>query len=222
VTARPGSANGWRRLRAALLLVGVCAVPYHVAVSQEATSTPHPGRSSAPHAPLPGATAAAPDADRVNGWVENILARPLFDPSRRPPSVAVAGPAEPRLAGILIGPKGRFALFAGAEDARGTIVPVGGQAGAYKVQAIEADAVSVLGPDGPKRLRPRFARADESGGTGGATSAAARGGPPLPPHPSILDLLRSRAAAMVPAAGEPPRGMPTPSLPPSLTRPPGR
>ncbi|MCQ8239513.1 hypothetical protein [Rhizosaccharibacter radicis] len=162
------------------------------------------------------ASEAEPGAARVDEWVTAILARPLFDPKRRPPSVAAAGPAEPRLAGILLMPKGRFALFAGENDSRGTLVAVGGEAGSFHVDRIDPDQVSVSGPDGTKTLRPRFS---ETTGDAGA-SAAATG---MPAHPSILDLLRGRAGQLLPAqaaAGAPPPVAPSP--PTIIANPPSR
>lgn len=169
-------------LAVACMLVVLLAVEYHVGVSREhalnqsivpAAGTAGKSRSR-PAVPAPDAAAAARQ-------MEVVLARPLFTQSRRPVATALAGPSEPRLAGIIVGPSGRRAIFAGENDARGTVAAVGQDAGSWKVLAIEPDAVQVSGPDGPRTLRP-------SRGSGDPVGAA----PPLPAHPSILDLLRAR------------------------------
>ena len=83
----------------------------------------------------------------------------------------------------MVGPAGRRAIFAGSGDARGVVVAAGQQAGAWHVVAINADSVRVLGPEGPRVLRP--SRDDDAHGAAPAAGT-------LPPHPSILDLLRNR------------------------------
>lgn len=148
----------------------------------------HAGESGREAAPADAVSAflspdAVEDAQRV------VLARPVFSPQRRPPSVAVAGPQQPRLSGIIVGPHGRRAIFAGAGDARGVVVDVGGQAGAWHVLAIDDHSVRVSGPDGPRTLHPSR---DKAGGQDDNPLGGALGGGDGSSHPSILDLLRSR------------------------------
>ena len=107
---------------------------------------------------LPG---QAPSANR-QAWVEAVLARPLFSPGRRPPPPGAAAPgaapaALPRLSGILMDGGSRRAIFAGATDgARPTVVAEGAEISGFRVQSIEAAQVTMLGPDGPRVLRPSF------------------------------------------------------------------
>ena len=176
------------------LLVALLGLEYHSAVKRElrlASSSSLVAPGGAPVG-LPAAGPAVPSplqpgADRVGEWTRTALARPLFSASRRPAAVAVSGPQEPRLAGIVLSPSGNTAIFAGDNDARGTVAGVGQQAGSWHVLAIAADGVRVVGPNGLRTLRPSR---DPSGHGDDAASGA--GAQALPPHPSILDLLRAR------------------------------
>jgi len=122
------------------------------------------------------APAAAPPprgTEMTEHWVAAILERPLFSPGRRPPSPAPAAAAPapppayvappPRLSGVLIGPHGRSAIFAGEDGGKSVSVTEGGRIGAFIVQAIEAGQVMLHGPDGPRILRPSFAEAAADG-----------------------------------------------------------
>jgi hypothetical protein len=113
------------------------------------------------------ATHAAPraHADNMLAWVGPILARPLFSPDRRPAAnrdnVAAAGvPSLPRLTGILVGPFGRSAIFAGRAS-KPIVLGEGGRIDAYTVQSIDAAQVRLDGPNGVQRLQPAFDRVDQ-------------------------------------------------------------
>jgi hypothetical protein len=99
-------------------------------------------------------------ADNVQAWVSPILARPLFSPNRRPAAdrdnVTAAGlPSVPRLTGILVGPFGRSAIFAG-KGSKPIVLGEGGRIDAYTVQSIDATQVRLDGPNGVHRLQPAF------------------------------------------------------------------
>lgn len=192
------------------MLVGLLALEYHSGVARE-MSLAHPSdhvvttaRPAGPDAP----TNASPAPAVIQDWTQTVLARPLFSPSRRPAATIAAGPQQPRLAGIVMGPSGRRAIFAGDKDARGIVVGVGQQAGAWQIRAIDENAVQVIGPEGPRTLTPSrdsAAHADDDG-SGAAASTQ-------PGRPSILDLLRNRALQVGPS------NMPVPHLPSSLQLP---
>ena len=154
------------------------------------------GRGSAAAAAPSGAADAAlsvPTAT-LQQWSEAILARPLFNPSRRPGKQAVASTELPRLAGIIIGPRGASAIFAGSGAARAMIVRDGGRAGPYLVRSVAATGVSVLGPSGPQVLHPVY----DHDAAGGSTPAAPA------PGSSLLDLLRARVqnhGGLLPSSG---------------------
>jgi hypothetical protein len=97
----------------------------------------------------------------TNDWVATVLARPLFSPDRRPAADAVTVasgrtvPGLPRLAGILVGPFGRSAIFA-TNGAKPIVVQEGGRVADYTIKSIEATQVHLLGPDGAQVLYPSF------------------------------------------------------------------
>lgn len=187
----------------ACALVAALAVEYHSGVIRETPLLLPPTQPASPASP-PGSPAPADPsrnagsvASQVGDWTRIALARPLFSPSRRPAAVAQAGPQQPRLTGIVLGPAGARAIFAGAGEARGTIAAVGQQAGGWRVLAIGAGGVQVSGPSGVRTLHPtRDATVHDDNPVAGSG---------LPPHPSILDLLRSRPLR--------PGGLDMPNLP---------
>lgn len=188
----------------ACLLVAVLAVEYHSSVKRELRLASSSSFAAIRGVPADRQTAPAlasqrqPAADHTGDWTRTALARPLFSPSRRPVATVVSGPREPRLAGIVLAPSGAKAIFAGDGDARGIVAGVGQQAGSWRVLAIAVDGVRVIGPDGLRTLHPSRDAAQHDG-DGGLASA-----PTLGPHPSILDLLRSRPLQLGPFNGVPP------------------
>ena len=103
------------------------------------------------------ANAADPDQQ---AWVTTVLGRPLFAPTRRPPPAAVAQGGDlsdlPRLAGILISPFGKLAIFATGGAARPVAAGEGGRVGEWSVQSIADGQVVLRGADGPHPLHLRF------------------------------------------------------------------
>ena len=138
-----------------------------------------------PPARLP-ANAASASAASLGAQVQTILDRPLFSPSRRPGRAAIASTELPRLAGIIIGPRGARAIFAAPGEDRAIIAGPGTRAGPYLVRAVGAIGVSVIGPDGPELLHPVY---DHNPSRDGAAAGS------TPSAPSILDLLRSHVQA---------------------------
>jgi hypothetical protein len=122
---------------------------------------PNPGPVVAQYHAPPAATAPeATPPDHTNDWLASILARPLFSPDRRPPAdgTVVAGgevAALPRLSGVLVGPFGRSAIFA-PDGEKPVIVAEGSRIAAWTVQAIRANTVEVVGPEGKRSLQPSF------------------------------------------------------------------
>ena len=113
------------------------------------------------------APAAAPvaalgdDASTRAVAVQTVLARPLFSPTRRPPAAAAAAAATPaatlpRMTAILIDGDRRSAIFAATGTGKPTVIDEGGRLGAFTVQTIEAQQVTVVGPDGKRTLRTSF------------------------------------------------------------------
>ena len=149
----------------------------------------------------PALASAQPEA-MLDQWSSTILERPLFSPSRRPNAAAVAAAtAPPRLAGIILGPSGDHAIFAGSGDARAVLAGVGAQVGPYLIRTINATGVDVTGPKGDEHLLPHY------DSNGASTQPEASGGlqTQAPPGGSILDMLRAR---LRPNSGVPPVGAP--------------
>ncbi len=142
-----------------LLAVGLCAVmAFEVAgpsVWQDA---------AAPSRPAPVVTRAAPRTetpDLTARWVETALARPVFEPSRRPrrqagPVAAAGSSPLPRVTGVMVSGSGRKVIFAGTGDGRPIIAQEGTQIGAYTVSSIAIGEVTIEGPEGTRVLRPAF------------------------------------------------------------------
>lgn len=129
---------------------------------------------------------AAVNAAEVQALADRILARPLFNPDRRPGAAAaqpgVADAALPRLSAVLVSGRGRSVIFAG--PGKPVTLNEGGRIGAYTVQSIGAGQVTLAGPDGARVLRPMPDRAAAS--------------VPAPAAPSMLDLLRQGAPMPTP------------------------
>ena len=138
----------------------------------------------------PGAQEAQTDAAPQGGdapadLATAILARPLFRPDRHPfptndQDAASTAPIDlPRLTGILMSDDLRRAIFAPDGADKAIVVAEGENVGDWRVQEIAADSVTMVGPDGTRRLRPKFAD-NQVPTTPGAPDATE----PAPPQPS--------------------------------------
>ena len=86
-----------------------------------------------------------------------ILARPLFSPTRRPPESS--GPTaseltDKRLAGIVIEPDRRLAIFA-VSGAKPLVVTEGETVDGWRIENITPSEISLRGPSGSQTLQPR-------------------------------------------------------------------
>ncbi len=108
-------------------------------------------------------------------WVKEVLARPLFNPTRTPPAAPVTAvgtvAALPRLAGIMISPAEKEAVFMPAKG-QPIVAKEGGAVGVFTVRLITADTVVVSGPHGFTVLHTAF-----------TTSTAPDAAAPPPPSP---------------------------------------
>lgn len=131
----------------------------------------------------------------VQGWTRVILARPLFNPDRRP-SGKVAGGEEglPRLSAILIGHGLASAIFT-ASGQKPLVVQPGGFVGGDRVQSISADEVVMLTPAGAVTLRPRFANSAAAATSAQTINSPEPAAPPANPQPP--------SAAVSPKTGQP-------------------
>ncbi len=120
------------------------------------------------------------DMRQVQAWVDTILARPLFEPSRRPPAAAAGpgnnGPGFPRLTGIIIMPQQREAIFAAPGKSAPIVVTAGSRLNGVLIKSIEAGAIVVVDTAGARLIRPSFA-------------AGTASGPRVPAAPSPLSIM---------------------------------
>ena len=118
---------------------------------------------TAPSRQLPAmmspATADATDA-AISQWGSTALARPLFNPSRRPLDQpgATADGTLPRLSAIIITGGTSAAVFA-ADGQKPQVVRQGDTIGGYVLNRITPDHVELSGPGGTLTLHPQFASA---------------------------------------------------------------
>ncbi len=103
-----------------------------------------------------------PDNGVLSEAATTVLNRPLFSPDRRMAEPAAAAAAAtsptaelPRLAGVIVGPSGRHAIFA---DTSGhpQVATEGSSIGRYTVQTIQPGQVTVTSSEGERVLRPSF------------------------------------------------------------------
>jgi hypothetical protein len=148
--------------------LSLLAAALAVTVSLEVSQIPNGASPAANNPPKPkalpsgandGTSFSMPSKDVAQGRLATILARPLFAPARRPPAgAATTEEGLPRLAGVIIGPDIRRAIFAPAKGSA-TVVTEGGRTAGYDVHAIGPNEVILSGPDGEHRLRTGYAKA---------------------------------------------------------------
>lgn len=144
-----------------------------------------PGREAAlePAAPDAATDLSRGAGDPVGKTVAEILSRPLFRGDRRPAPAdgrtnGTNPPGDmPRLSGILISSEANRAIFQPAGKGRAIVVLEGETVGNWRVQTIAADAVTLTGPGGTRRLEPKFSGNPGSAGVQQTPPAPASGGP---------------------------------------------
>jgi hypothetical protein len=149
--------NGTVRLLA-LLAVALSAL---IAMELLASS----GRDTDVAAITPAAQTAdvAPPAETQSpaDFAGTILARPLFRADRQPyvtndQDLSTAPIDLPRLTGILLASDLKRAIFAPDGSDKPIVVSEGENVGSWRVQEIAPDSVTMTGPDGTRRIRPKF------------------------------------------------------------------
>jgi hypothetical protein len=143
-----------------LLLTLELVTPEDHAASVDATAPSGPLRAAGEE------TGKSPahefDAEALTDIANSIIQRPLFSPTRRPSNspdtsegLAVGQIELPRLAGVIIGPSGAWAIFAGA-DGKSRAAATGDSIGAFKVRAIGPGVVTLTGSEGDRVLHPSY------------------------------------------------------------------
>jgi hypothetical protein len=168
----PGRA-GWIGLMAlGLVLSGTIAFEIAGPHSQPSFQ---PAAIVAPVRDVQPGPAQAPD--QHGPWLNDILARPLFSPDRRP-----AGTGDvrglPRLTGIIVSDSRRIAIFASGSDDHPIVREAGTRIGVYEIRAIDDTGVTVSGPAGTTIIRPLF----DSGAPPVKRAPPPAAPPPAPPR----------------------------------------
>jgi hypothetical protein len=127
------------------------------------------------------------DIRQVQTWADIILARPLFEPSRRPPAAApgpgTSGPGFPRLTGIIIMPQQREAIFAVPGKTQPIVVTAGSRLNGVLIKSIEPGAVVVVDAAGARMIRPSFATVNAAAAAAAPATPIMVDQPPIPPAP---------------------------------------
>jgi hypothetical protein len=211
--------RGTRLARAAMITVSAAALAgIAVELQQEASGSVAVDLPSAREIAFRGSQPADPVPDN-EALVARLLARPLFTAGRRPPApVPVAAlPAAPppqqpewrdwRLAGIVVGPTQREALFTRGNEKRPLVE--GGEIDGWTLVAVEAggvtlraaDLVKTLAPEPERRQAAATARTQTASAPAPVVAFAPRketpGGAQQPAAPG--DLRQTRAAFLAAA-----------------------
>ncbi|HEV2673542.1 MAG TPA: hypothetical protein VGV37_03305 [Aliidongia sp.] len=137
--------------------LGILSLALLAVIGVEATSKPTPPTPDS--APVRVSDLPAAVVDDGSALVPIILARPLFALDRRPKAgpAATGAPSDdmPRLAGILIDPTQRRAIFQPNGDGKPLTVDEGDQVAGWQVQRIAIDGVTLTGPKGTQTLQPK-------------------------------------------------------------------
>jgi hypothetical protein len=172
----------------AIFAVELTAPPAPAEIAVAAGSAPVRGNT-----PPPSVTPLA--NVRPDSIVAEILARPLFSATRRPPpqSDSPTGDSalsDTRLTGIVTEPGYRFAIFA-PNGAKALIVHEGDTVSGWRVENITPTEVSLTGPEGTKTLQPKN------------DPNLVRASPPTAALPASLLPTRAAAVAAPPRPGFP-------------------
>jgi hypothetical protein len=190
--------NGTVRLLAliAVALAGLIAIELTLPSGDTAEVT------AAPEAPTSDAGDAQQGGESPSDFATTALARPLFRADRHAvptgdqEALSTAPVDLPRLTGILMSDDLKRAIFAPDGADKAIVVAEGENVGDWRVQEIAADSVTMVGPDGTRRLRPKFA-ANQAPPTPGTPDAAAQPTPAPPaPHAAPLPQVPNRGAGL--------------------------
>lgn len=128
-----------------IALAGIIALELKSGGS-ERTSSPAPARAAAAVDPAP----KLPEGAHAMTYLNDILARPLFTISRRPAprsdgasGAKAATPLKSRLAGIVVGPDGKEALFVESGKTKASSIREGEDIEGWTIEKIELERVTV-------------------------------------------------------------------------------
>jgi hypothetical protein len=100
---------------------------------------------------------ATPAPNETDRDVSEILARPIFNPDRRPiGSTTRSLTGLSRLTGIVVTGTSKIAIFAGPSGGKPIIAEEGSRVNAFEVTSISRAGVTVVGPGGTTVMTPVF------------------------------------------------------------------
>jgi hypothetical protein len=151
--------------RSALILLLAGCIALAGVLASELTAAPTPETEAATgagtlHVAQQSPAALPEPGPRPEAVVAEILARPLFSSTRRPPAqgggpASDSGLSDTRLTGIVTAPGHRFAIFA-PTGGKPLIVSEGDTVSGWRVENITPREVSLSGPEGTKTLEPKI------------------------------------------------------------------
>jgi hypothetical protein len=146
---------------ALLMLLAGCALLAAIITSEIMTAAgPDLPASAAPAPSEPSPPRIRPEIrGRYGELLAVILARPLFSSTRRPAprsddTITDSGLSDTRLAGIVIAPDHRIAIFA-SNGEKPLAVSEGQTVSGWRVERITSREVSLSGPGGTKTMQPK-------------------------------------------------------------------
>lgn len=204
--------------------LGAIALALLAVIALEALRAPAPAITAAP---IQAARLPAVAVDDSAAFVPTILARPLFALDRRPKAgpaaVGAASDDMPRLAGILVDPTQRHAIFQPSGDGKPLTLVEGDQIAGWQIQRIAADSVTLTGPKGTQTLQPKPDPQLAASATG--IDPMAPGSMPRPPPNSPRQVLpggmQLPAGVPNPFAGQAVPTQARPNVPQPASRQPG-
>ena len=205
-----------------LLILIAVALTGLIAIELALSSSDHTDITPAPAAQTADANTAPQDAGSPADYTMTINARPVFRADRHPyqtndQDVVSTAPVDlPRLTGILLSSDLKRAIFAPDGSDKPIVVAEGENVGDWRVQEIAADSVTMTGPDGTRRLRPKFAANAVPATTPGTPDLAAQPDASVPtpaPGTGPMPQAPKRGAAALNARRRPHENMRPPQPP---------
>jgi hypothetical protein len=142
-------------LATCVVLAGVVFLELESSVSNVESRPPAPSQKPANQGPPPV------QHESLENLVATILARPLFNPTRRPPdtgssqNAADPGLRDVRLTGIVVAPDRRLAIFALSDKKKSLPLSEGETLNGWRLDSILQEQVSLSGPGGTTTLMPK-------------------------------------------------------------------
>src|SRR6185437_5876751 len=163
LAGRRHAAGGHAEVNGTVRLLTLVAVALGALIAIELFTSSGRDTDIAATAPAAQAPDSAPTGETQSpaDFAGTILARPLFRADLQPyvtndQDLSTAPIDLPRLTGILLASDLKRAIFAPDGSDKPIVVSEGESVGSWRVQEIAPDSVTMTGPDGTRRIRPKF------------------------------------------------------------------